>query len=305
MSLKDRRNRRRLAARPRETAPAPTPAPPAQPEPAAAPTPATQPAPHDPALIQPKVMPVPAAAGPLPLIQPPDSMVTVFFRAARRRWLLSSMVLGLLVLVGVGCAIMFNAAGPQPIPEPEPTQEPEPSQLATSTPVPVTVVVTATPPPLPLTKIVPLNQQAYDQYRFYHAWEEYVLCKSQYDHEQGQSTEASGQPEPEEPLTEEDVQALLATETAAASEGEVVVPTPELEPAVEPTPVPEAWTEQQVLVNLQFEIRWLQERYATGECFEEPQFLGMPGRMQWLNWASGYGTGPVSQEPEEVETPAP
>ena len=198
--------------------------------------------------------------------QPTETMQRVLARSigTNRGRLAVGAVVALLLLIA---AIMFCGGGsPPPNPEPEAEAPAADSVLPTSTPEPIMIIATPTPaPPKPLIEVVPVNQQGYAEYRFYHFWEEYHRC--QLDYTAFEETR----------LTAE-AAAIEPTDQAAA-------PTPE--PTATPRP-PDVEVEQAVLRDLPTEVRWLLARYEAEECNEAPQFTGMPGRVKWLLWAAGY-----------------
>ena len=198
--------------------------------------------------------------------QPTETIQAVLARSigSNRGRLAVGAVVALLLLIA---AIVFCGGGSPP-PELEPQAEvlAGDSVLPTSTPQPVVIIATPTPlPPRPLIEVVPVNQQGYAEYRFYHFWEEYHRCQLDYA------------------AFEE---ARLAAEAAAAEPpGQAATPTPQ--PSATPRP-PDVEVEQAVLRDLPTEVRWLLARYEAEECNEVPQFTGMPGRVKWLLWAAGY-----------------
>ena len=201
--------------------------------------------------------------------QPTETMQTVLARSiwTNRGRLAVGAVVALLVLIA---AIVFcGGSSPPPELEPEAEISPDDSVVPTSTPEPIVIIATPTPaPPKPLIEVVPVNQQGYAEYRFYHFWEEYHRC--QLDYAAFEETR-------------------LAAEAAANSPpAPAATLTPQ--PMATPRP-PDVEMEQAVLRDLPTEVRWLLARYEADECDEAPQFTGMPGRVKWLIWAAGYSGG--------------
>ena len=248
---------------------------------------------------EPQPAPVPAEPVPTP-VQPTETLQTVAKRALRgnlKRYAIIGGGVFLLFAVIFGMCSLTGGPPPElPTPTPEPTPTVEP--LPTSTPESVIVIATPTPlPPRPLNEIVPLNQQGYLEYRFYHAWEEYSYCLRDYEDQQTlvQQEDAA--------VAEDETPVEVAIEIVDGEEVVVpVAPTPTLEPTPAPTSLPDSLAEQAMLLNLQTEMQWLLERYDTGECWEPPQFLAMPGRIKWLLWAAGYSTGGLVPGPTEETT---
>ena len=180
-----------------------------------------------------------------PPAPPPDSFKqgNTTLQAAVRRMVRENrgrVVIIVGILVALVCAAVFVCNSGTPAATPLDNfdafaagQEVPPP---TSTPEPVIIVATPTPlPPLPLQVVVPLNQQGYADYRFYHFWEELSICKIEYA----------------------DLEARRFAEAATPAPAP---PTPE-PTATPPPPIPDVEVEKAVLKDLQTPVRWLLERY--------------------------------------------
>ena len=205
--------------------------------------------------------------------QPTETMQTVLARSIgtnRGRLAVGAVVVLLLLIAAV---VFCGGSSPPPELEPEAEVATADSVLPTSTPESIVIIATPTPaPPKPLIMVVPVNQQGYAEYRFYHFWEEYHRC--QLDYAAFKETR------------------LAAEEAAAESPDPAATSTPQ--PVATPRP-PDVEVEQAVLRDLPTEVRWLLARYEADECDEAPQFTGMPGRVKWLLWAAGYSGGQAGE----------
>ena len=166
----------------------------------------------------------------------------------------------LLLVVTATCAFFGAEAEPVLMPEPVPTWTPAP----TFTPTPG---ATATPQPIADLR---RKQEHYQEYRFFHFVEEYVLCHR-----------ASVLPP-------------IPTPAPIPVEGQDAPPTATPVPTQVPGAFPrhhrplahdatEAQLEDNALADVDGAVRWLIERYDRGQCHELTQFGVFPGRLVWLN----------------------
>ena len=307
---------KRRRRKPTEPQPAPKPAPAPEPEPEPV---VPQPAPKSPRKPRPakRISPTQEPVQVIPNAPTEDlkSVAAGMWVKHKKKLMIIVGSAVLLMVVLFGCSAMIGGEdAPLPTPTPEPTATPEPTPtpvVVLATGVPVMVVATPTLlPARPLVEIVPLNQMGYNEYRFYHAWEEYSRCQLEYA-----DTHLSEEITAREEVArlEAEVEALGATAAAPTPvpedpDGESTstplptpVPLPTNTPEPAPTLMPDPLAEQAFLVNLRTEVRWLLERYEGGDCYEGPEFSSVVGRTQWLLWASGYKSG--GETGESVPSP--